>query len=55
MLLAYRGGWGMKIAPLWRLVAVFAVAAAAAAAVAGVSPGPALAQPGGFGDMPEDA
>ena len=38
-----------------RFVSVLTVAAAAAASVAVVSSGPAAAQPGGFGDVPEDA
>ena len=45
----------MKITPLRRFVAVAVVAAAVGAVAAGASLGSALTQPGGFGDVSEDA
>ena len=54
---ATRPPWGLTMvkASVRRLMSLFAVAATAAASVAVVSSGPAVAQPGGFGDVPEGA
>ena len=45
----------VKRSSVWRLVAVIAVAVTVSAAVAAVSQGPAFAQSGGFGDVPDDS
>ena len=44
----------MKRSSVWRILAVVVVAVTVSAAVAAVSPGPAFAQSGGFGDVADD-
>ncbi len=44
----------MKRSSVWRILAVVVVAVTVSAAVVAVSPGPAFAQSGGFGDVADD-
>ena len=44
----------MKRSSVWRILAAVVVAVTVSTAVAAVSPGPAFAQSGGFGDVADD-